>query len=344
MPASFADLLKPEYKHAVVINGYLNEVGAAFAAVYAAALANGGSLGNITPGVDYFKKLKQAGNFKPVQGSAATVQSGETPCMVYWEYLQKTQIASKVPTYKIAIPSDATYAAYYAQAISASAPHPAAARLWEEFVYSDEGQNLFLGGSTRPIRLDALVKSGTVDKDLYGKLPAAPAGEVKYPSDDEQTAAKPLLSQQWAAAIGGLVGHCRTASGSRRPSGRREPARAWSAAPACGSWPGCCPSRPTRLSSWRVLVGAIVVGAFQDPDTGAAHAAQRRHRRDRCVPARLHHHGRAGADHGDRARRPWLNHRVHCAHRTSNVCVGWSPPRRGCSPTLVACRWRFCSS
>ena len=38
------------------------------AAVYAAALANGGSFDNIQPGIDYFGKLHKAGNFVPVNG------------------------------------------------------------------------------------------------------------------------------------------------------------------------------------------------------------------------------------------------------------------------------------
>ncbi|MBV9919386.1 MAG: ABC transporter substrate-binding protein, partial [Pseudonocardia sp.] len=89
-PTSFADLLKPEYKNQIAINGNPTQAGAAFAAVYAAALANGGTFDNIQPGVDFFKKLKQAGNFVPVTGSAATVQSGQTPILIWWDYLQES--------------------------------------------------------------------------------------------------------------------------------------------------------------------------------------------------------------------------------------------------------------
>jgi putative spermidine/putrescine transport system substrate-binding protein len=201
-PTSFADLLKPEYKNMVAINGNPTTAGAAFAAVYAAALANKGSLDNIQPGIDFFKQLKQAGNFVPVTGSAATVQQGQTPILVYWDYLQASQVSSKVPTWKVNIPTDATYAAYYAQAISASAPHPAAARLWEEYLYSPEGQNLWLNGSARPILLPNLIQDGTVDKAANAKLPPAPAGDVTYPTDAQQTAAKAIVSQQWATAVG----------------------------------------------------------------------------------------------------------------------------------------------
>ena len=152
-PTSFADLLKPAYKNEVAINGNPTQAGAAFAAVYAAALANGGSFANIAPGVAYFKKLHQAGNFVPVTGSAATMESGQTPILIWWDYLLASEVGPGVKDLKIVIPSDGHYAAYYDQAVSKSAPDPAAARLWEEYLYSTAGQNLWLQGMARPIEL-----------------------------------------------------------------------------------------------------------------------------------------------------------------------------------------------
>src|SRR5690242_3942435 len=134
-PTSFADLLKPAYKNQVAINGNPTQASAAFSAVFASALANGGSLDNIAPGVAYFKKLHSVGNFVPVTASAATMQSGQTPIIVWWDYLLASEIGPSVKDLKIVIPSDASYAAYYDQAISKYAPHPAAARLWEEDLY-----------------------------------------------------------------------------------------------------------------------------------------------------------------------------------------------------------------
>ena len=64
------------------------------------------------------------------------------------------------------MPTDGLFAQYYAQAINKNAPHPAAARLWQEFLYSDEGQNLWLAGKARPVRLDAMTDAGTADKAL----------------------------------------------------------------------------------------------------------------------------------------------------------------------------------
>ena len=159
-PTSFKSLLTGPYKNMVALNGNPTQAGAAFAGVYAAALANGGSFANIAPGVAYFKQLKQAGNFVPVTGSASTMESGQTPILIWWDYLLASEVGAKYKNLKIVIPSDAHYAAYYDQAISKSAPHPAAARLWEEYLFSAEGQNLFLEGGTRPIELPALVDRG----------------------------------------------------------------------------------------------------------------------------------------------------------------------------------------
>ena len=200
-PTSFADLLKPEYKNKVAINGDPTKASAAFSAVYAAALANGGSFDNIQPGIDYFAKLHKVGNFVPVTGGPATVQSGQTPILIWWDYLEASEAAKQVPTWKVVIPSDGHYAAYYTQAISKTAPHPAAARLWEEFLYSTEGQNLWLEGKARPIELTSLVSDGTVDKAAYAALPTAPA-DITFPSVDQQTKAKALVAQKWAAAVG----------------------------------------------------------------------------------------------------------------------------------------------
>ena len=202
-PTSFADLLKPEYKNEVGINGNPTQASAAFSAVFAAALANGGSFNNITPGIQYFGKLASVGNFVPVQAGASTVESGQTPIVIWWDYLQASEIATAVPGWKVVIPSDGHYAAYYSQAISATAPHPAAARLWEEYLYSTIGQNLWLEGAARPIELPVLVKDGVANKAALKALPASPAGAVKFPTEAQLTAAENVVTQQWASATGG---------------------------------------------------------------------------------------------------------------------------------------------
>jgi putative spermidine/putrescine transport system substrate-binding protein len=202
-PTSFKSLLNPVYKNQVAIDGDPAQTGSAFAAVYAAALANGGSLANIAPGVAYFKSLKSAGNFVPTEGTPATVQSGATPILIWWDYLLASEVSPVVKGFKVVIPSDAQYAGYYDQAISATAPDPAAARLWEEFLYSTDGQNLFLGGETRPIEMSAMISAGTINKTEQAALPQVPgSGALDLPTAAQNTAAENVVTQQWPSVSG----------------------------------------------------------------------------------------------------------------------------------------------
>jgi putative spermidine/putrescine transport system substrate-binding protein len=70
--------------------------------------------------------------------------------------------------------------------------------LWQEFLYSDEGQNLWLQGGARPIRLDAMVKAGKHNKAAYATLPATPkAAKPVFPSLQQQLLAKATLTPAW---------------------------------------------------------------------------------------------------------------------------------------------------
>jgi putative spermidine/putrescine transport system substrate-binding protein len=102
--------------------------------------------------------------------------------------------------WKVAVPVDGIVAQYYAQAINKNAPHPAAARLWQEFLYSDEGQNLWLKGQARPIRLPAMEQSGTADKAALAALPPV-QGEVEYPTQAQIDNANKVLGEKWASSL-----------------------------------------------------------------------------------------------------------------------------------------------
>ncbi|BBH71087.1 ABC transporter substrate-binding protein [Actinoplanes sp. OR16] len=199
-PTSVADLLKAEYKGKVALNGDPTQAGAAFGGVQMASIANGGTAEDIKPGVDFFSRLKKAGNFLPVDPTSATIESGQTPVVFDWDYLNAAQ-STKTPTWKVFLPPNAVLGSYYAQAISKDAPHPAAARLWQEFLYSDEGQNLWLKGGARPVRAEAMQKAGTIDATAFAALPEV-AGTPVIPTEAQNTAAKEYLTANWAKAIG----------------------------------------------------------------------------------------------------------------------------------------------
>ncbi|MBD0743369.1 ABC transporter substrate-binding protein [Streptomyces sp. CBMA152] len=204
-PQTFADLLKPQYKGQVALNGNPTKSGSAFAGVYAASLASGGSFDDIQPGLDFFAKLKKSGNYNPVESTPATVEKGETPISIDWDYLNSgygEEFKTKGLDWKVAVPTDGVYAQYYSQAVNKDAPHPAAARLWQEYLYSAEGQNLWLKGHARPALMTVMEQDGTLDKDAAAKLPKV-GGTPKFPSEQQTARAKTVLAQGWAKAISG---------------------------------------------------------------------------------------------------------------------------------------------
>ena len=199
-PTSVADLLKPAYKGKVALNGDPTKAGAAFNGVVMAAIGQGGSADDISKGVDFFKQLKAAGNFLPVDPTPATIESGQTPVVIDWDYTNAAHV-NDVATWKVALlPNVDPVGGFYYQAINADAPHPAAARLWEEFLFSVEGQNLWLAGGARPIRADAMVKAGTIDKAKYDALPKV-TGQPVIPTTEQTTKMSEYLAKNWAAAV-----------------------------------------------------------------------------------------------------------------------------------------------
>jgi putative spermidine/putrescine transport system substrate-binding protein len=202
-PTTVQDLLKPAYKGKVALNGDPTKAGAAFNGVVMTAISQGGSADDISKGVAFFTSLKNAGNFLPVDPTGATIESGQTPVVIDWDYLnvgQANKLKGKMD-WKTVVPAGAVVGGYYVQAINKEAPHPAAARLWEEYLYSDEGQNLWLQGGARPVREAAMVTAGTIDKTANGALPKADGTPV-FLTKEQTDKANAYLAANWAKAIG----------------------------------------------------------------------------------------------------------------------------------------------
>lgn len=197
---SINDLLKPEYQGKVALNGDPTQAGAAFSGVLMVALSQGGSADDIAPGVEFFRKLNEAGNFLPVDPTPATIESGQTPVVIDWNYTNSSE-TKKLPSWQVVVPPDQAVAGYYYQAISKDAPHPAAARLWQEFLYSDEGQNLYAQGGVRPVRADNMLADGTIDAAVAAALPVVD-GPVTVPTPEQTEAASKYLAENWASAVG----------------------------------------------------------------------------------------------------------------------------------------------
>ena len=203
VPTSWDDVLSSDFNAKIALNDDPRKANAAFSGVFSAALANGGSLNDITPGIDYFARLAMAGKFQPINVTPQTVASGQTPVTIDWDYNQlgyrKTYTNFK---WAVTIPKTGAYAGYYCQAINATAPHPWAARLWEEFLFSDQGQLLWLKGFTHPARFDDLLKRNVVPKALLDALPPASlyAG-AKVASLGQISRAKAIVAAQWGPKV-----------------------------------------------------------------------------------------------------------------------------------------------
>jgi len=204
-PASFADLTDPRFKGLVALNGDPRQSGAAFAAVVAASLANGGSFDDIMPGIQYFADLKASGNLAATDVTEASVISGETPVWLDWTY-NYPGLAPKLQengvTWAIRVPTDGVYGGYYAQGVVRGGPNNNAAKLWIDHIVSDEGALGYLEGGAIPARFEALVASGKVMDEQLANLPSPELiAQIKFPTQAQIAKMKEDLAAQWGPMV-----------------------------------------------------------------------------------------------------------------------------------------------
>lgn len=204
-PASFADLAKPEYKGLVSLNGDPRQSGAAFAAVVAATLANGGSFDDIMPGIQYFADLKASGNLAGTDVTEASVIAGETPVWLDWTY-NYPGLAPKLVengiTWAIRVPTDGVYGGYYAQGVLKDTPHQNAGKLWIEHIVSDEGALGYLEGGAVPARIEALTEAGLVTDEVKKNLPPDELlSQINFLTPAQIASAKEVLAANWGPMV-----------------------------------------------------------------------------------------------------------------------------------------------
>lgn len=208
-PTSWADLQKADYANAVALAGDPRTANNAILSVYAAGLSTGAdAAGAADAGLQFFKALNDKGNFVPVDAEASAIAQGTTPIAVNWDYnlLSQRDGFEGNPEMEVVVPSDGVVAGVYIQAISAYAPHPNAAKLWMEYLYSDEGQLGWLAGYCHPIRFNDLAAKNALPADLMAKLPAADNyAKAVFPTLDEQAAAKTKISGEWDTVVGAKI-------------------------------------------------------------------------------------------------------------------------------------------
>lgn len=209
-PADWSDLLKPEYANAVALTGDPRSSAQAILAIMSAGMAQGAAAGaeGAAKGLEFFAELNKAGNFVPVMGKAGTIAQGQTPIVAAWDYnlLAWRDGLNGNPPVEVVVPKSGVVAGVYVQAISAYAPHPNAAKLWMEYLYSDEGQTGWLKGYCHPARFAAMSKAGKFPEELLAGLPPAAAYEAAvFPTVDELAANKTTVTEGWDSVVGANV-------------------------------------------------------------------------------------------------------------------------------------------
>lgn len=201
IPQDWSDFLNPEYK--IALAGSPSASYHAMMTVYSASLANGGSLDDTLPGLRYFQEINKNGSLLDIRPSGDTVASGETPIALQWDYLALADKQSHPDSdIKVIVPKSGNVAGLYAQGISAYAPHPNAAKLWMEFLYSDEGQLLFLKGLGHPVRFADLSGRGVIPVDILNNLlPPEPYLNALFPTGEQINAADKSILGSWDSYV-----------------------------------------------------------------------------------------------------------------------------------------------
>ncbi|MFC5418189.1 extracellular solute-binding protein [Bosea eneae] len=197
VPQSWADLLKPEYKSAIVYQDP-RSTGQGQVVTFAAAFGNGGSMDDVAPGIAYLGKLTKGGNVLRTVGTTPYAQflKGEIPIWIGYENdgLKAKFVDGMGDAISVVIPQEASAAAPYAISLVKNGPNPNAGKLWLNFIMSDEGQKIFAEGFVRPAVTGVSMPASVADK-----MPAAP--QVRAMDIAKATAKKAEIDAGWAKAI-----------------------------------------------------------------------------------------------------------------------------------------------
>ena len=228
-PTKASDFTNPAYKGYVGITGDPTSSNQAFMSVLAASLGNGGekNLSDVTKGLALFKAVKAQAPL--VKVNATNLGGGTARVGFMWDFNALGIIpAAKAAglDLKFVYPSDfVLQAPPYINAINVKSPNCANARLWQEFVYSENkgktaaqltaadlklsgsklfakmqgGQNYFMQSGADPIMSKAMTKKNLlVDSLLDFKVPST-AKVVGPPTISDVLAAREQIISSWAS-------------------------------------------------------------------------------------------------------------------------------------------------
>jgi putative spermidine/putrescine transport system substrate-binding protein len=112
------------------------------------------------------------------------LSNGEQTVLLDWTYAQtavRSALKKKHITWDFKIPENAEVTGWHGIAISATAPHPAAARLWEEFLFYASSQNYVMGTGAMPTTYRYLMRSSQLSRKSRLAMPVLVA-EPQVPS------------------------------------------------------------------------------------------------------------------------------------------------------------------
>ena len=229
VPTKASDFTKPEYKGIVGITGDPTSSNQAFMSLLAASIGNGGSknLSDVTKGLELFKAVKTQAPLVKVNGT--NLATGVAKLGFMWDF----NALGIVPAAKAAgldlkfvYPSDfVLQAPPYINAVNAKSPNCANARLWQEFVYSQNkgktaaeltaadlklsgsklfakmqgGQNYFQQSGADPIMSAAMAKKKLLLPSLLDFKVPSTAKVVGPATISDVLAAREQVISSWAS-------------------------------------------------------------------------------------------------------------------------------------------------
>lgn len=209
VPKTWMDLKDPQYKGKIVM-GDPREGASQLAAVFAAGLANGGSIADISAGIDFFAELAEQGYLVSAESSSQALATGQAAVMFDWNFnfpgivdeMEKSGVDLQVAT-----PSDGVFGTYYAQPLTDQAPQPNAGALWIEWLLSDEGAVTYAKSGAIPARYQTLVEQDAIPADVLAQLPPADiVAQITFPSADDNAAATEKIMADWGTKVAAKMG------------------------------------------------------------------------------------------------------------------------------------------
>ena len=167
--------------NARVLVGEVGRAAQANASVLSAAIALGGDETRLAPALAAFAPLAKQHRLVTTNASPALMERGEADVFVMWDF-NALSYRDKIPNasdYEILIPSDGSVTSGYTTILNKNAPHPNAAMLAREYIFSDAGQVQLARGNARPIRADSLVLPDDVRRKLIDGRQYAAARAVR---------------------------------------------------------------------------------------------------------------------------------------------------------------------